>query len=85
MVNKSALEDAKFIWFIQISRLGNPISGLVICKKTLEFNDKVGEPDLRLAPDGLLISSQDMAKGIRDSRRDGINWYPLSGKSPASC
>lgn len=46
MANNSALEDAVYIWYLQKS-FSEPISGPLICEKTLQVNKKLyGVADL---------------------------------------
>lgn len=39
-----ALENALFMWFIQKRGREDPITGPLLCEKTLEFNEKLGGP-----------------------------------------
>lgn len=58
MANHFALEVI-FVYFTQRS-LSEPVSGPTISKKALQFNKLDGPLDFKLAPDSLIISSQDM-------------------------
>ncbi len=44
LVENEKLEEAMYVWFIQRRGKGDPISGPMVCEKTLLMNEKLGGP-----------------------------------------
>lgn len=69
------MDDAVYLWFTQRRRLGEPISGPVLCEKALEFNKSLGGSGNFKASSGWLSNFK---------QRHGIRVLDIQGEKLSS-
>ena len=74
LAENTILKDAIYLWFIQQCAIGVPISGLILCEKALQLNERMnGDANFRASNGWLRNFKKKTWSTLEYSRREIIS------------